>query len=305
MEENVSISIVVPFFNRENWLPRTLKSLANSTYRPLELVFVDNLSTDNSMRLVQTFKKQYENADFSIDIITCEKRGASAARNAGLQRVKSPIVCFFDSDDEFDDAMLYDAKPFFDNYDIIACTTNLRFPSQRIKSRRSCYTSSAADQILTSMLATQGMLFHTDFIRQHNGWNEQLPIWNDWELGVRLLKQGCRIKWLLKPYHVINIHSDSITGSNRKANFEGYKMALSAVANMALTQKEHFALNARCAILSAEVAKERANNESRLLLKNIDINKWFMRMLYYYARTLHKGSWMLARLYMKLRYGKE
>ena len=74
-------SIIIPVFNREGFINKTLSSLLELNYRPLEVVVVNDGSTDNTLAVVQKFKDDYENDDFLVKIISQSNAGAPAARN--------------------------------------------------------------------------------------------------------------------------------------------------------------------------------------------------------------------------------
>lgn len=90
------VSVIVPIYNTEAYLETCLKSLMHQTYRNLEIILVDDGSTDSSRQIAATFAKK----DSRIKIIHQRNRGQSAARNAGLQKANGEFISFVDSDDE-------------------------------------------------------------------------------------------------------------------------------------------------------------------------------------------------------------
>ncbi|MBR1387676.1 MAG: glycosyltransferase family 2 protein [Alloprevotella sp.] len=295
MDVRDNFSIVIPFYNRAKWLPATLASLSDLLTWPVELIFVDNQSTDLSVQLIERFMADNSQSAASVRLLSEPKRGAAAARNCGLHAATRPYVFFFDSDDEFSLSHLEEALPHVGTTDLILSATRMRVASGRITTRRSCRTLSPADQILTGQLSTQSMIFRTDFLKRIGGWNENLPIWNDWELGIRALKSEPRAVWLSHAHHLINQHANSITGTDRKSHFSGYLSAINAVDHMTLTSHERHALRARTTILAAELRSEKAHEESQALLQAYPLTNAAYKLLFLYARTLHKGSWWLYR----------
>ena len=96
----MEITVIIPVYNREKLLPRTLASVVAQTYRPLHVVLVDNGSTDRSLAVLQEFCDKYAAPDFRVTVCEELNPGAPSARNAGLRRATSEWVMFFDSDDE-------------------------------------------------------------------------------------------------------------------------------------------------------------------------------------------------------------
>lgn len=89
------ISIIVPVYNVETFLPQCIDSLVNQTYRDIEIICVNDGSTDESLAILE----QYAAKDERIRIITQDNQGVSCARNIGLQVAKGDWIMFVDSDD--------------------------------------------------------------------------------------------------------------------------------------------------------------------------------------------------------------
>lgn len=88
------ISIVVPVYNAERYLPQTIESLLSQTYKDIELILVDDGSTDDSLAVC----KRYE-SDPRVVVSHQDNGGVSCARNAGLARVSGDFIGFIDADD--------------------------------------------------------------------------------------------------------------------------------------------------------------------------------------------------------------
>lgn len=93
------VSIIIPVYNVEEYLGKCLDSAVNQTYKNLEIICINDCSSDNSRKILQ----EYKNNDDRIVIIDLEKnRGISAARNAGLDVASGEYIYFLDSDDWID-----------------------------------------------------------------------------------------------------------------------------------------------------------------------------------------------------------
>mgnify|MGYP005725567305 CR=1 FL=1 len=88
------ISVIVPTFNRATTLPRAIQSVLNQTFTPVEIIVVDDGSTDNTQKLVE------ENFP-SVHYIFQKNQGVSSARNTGIKQTKGEWPAFLDSDDEW------------------------------------------------------------------------------------------------------------------------------------------------------------------------------------------------------------
>lgn len=99
MDENKTyplVSIIIPTYNRANLLKRAIESVISQTYKNLEIIVVDDGSTDNTEQIVK------ECQDSRIQYIRHSKnRGLSAAKNTGIKNSKGDFIAFLDSDDEY------------------------------------------------------------------------------------------------------------------------------------------------------------------------------------------------------------
>ena len=88
------VSIIIPMYNSEKYILDCLNSIINQTYRNIEVIVVDDCSTDNSVKLVKSLK------DERIKLIKQKKnKGVSKARNKGVYNSTGSYLCFLDSDD--------------------------------------------------------------------------------------------------------------------------------------------------------------------------------------------------------------
>lgn len=96
---NVKISVIVPVYNVEKYLDRSLASLCKQTLKEIEIICIDDCSTDNSLGILN----KYAEKDTRIKVISLDKNsGAAIARNKGLEIAQGEYLGFMDSDDEID-----------------------------------------------------------------------------------------------------------------------------------------------------------------------------------------------------------
>ncbi len=98
MENMIKLSIIVPVYNAEEFLEKCLMSLKNQTLKDIEILLVDDGSTDNSYEICKSF----EASDSRIRVFKQENSGQSAARNRALSVSKGEYIAFADSDDWVD-----------------------------------------------------------------------------------------------------------------------------------------------------------------------------------------------------------
>lgn len=92
------VSIIIPVYNAEAYLDRCIGSVVAQTYPDIEIILVNDGSTDGSLRICEDWQKK----DGRIVLISQQNRGVSAARNAGLAVARGSHVMMLDSDDYFD-----------------------------------------------------------------------------------------------------------------------------------------------------------------------------------------------------------
>lgn len=115
-----SVSVIVPVYNMESYLEKCMDSLVNQTLDDIEIIVVNDGSVDNSLKILNKYKKKYPE---KVQVINQENSGISVARNNGLKKATGKYVGFVDSDDFIDLNMfkhLYDKCKKI-NADIVVC----------------------------------------------------------------------------------------------------------------------------------------------------------------------------------------
>jgi len=113
------ISVIVPIYNVEKYLKECLDSIINQTFQDIEIILINDGSTDNSLQIMQEYAKN----DSRIIIINQENKGQSISRNSGIKYATSKYLSFIDADDFIEKSMfekLYKKKKK-ENSDIIKC----------------------------------------------------------------------------------------------------------------------------------------------------------------------------------------
>ena len=100
--ENIKISVVMPIYNASDYLKPAIDAVLGQTLRDIELICVDDGSTDNSLAII----KEYQQGDERVRIVTESNAGPSIARNKGLARARGKYVIFLDADDFYEHTLL-------------------------------------------------------------------------------------------------------------------------------------------------------------------------------------------------------
>lgn len=101
MESQYSVSVIIPVHNTAPYLRRCIESVRNQTLKDIEIILVDNLSTDDSPSICD----EYANIDSRVKVLHLDEAGLSIARNAGIEIATAPYIGFIDSDDYIEPTM--------------------------------------------------------------------------------------------------------------------------------------------------------------------------------------------------------
>ena len=179
------VSVIVPIYNAAPYLQETLDSILASTYRPIEVVMVDDGSKDNSLSIAKSYCEQYA----ECKVIEQANRGVSAARNSAIRATKGTYILPVDADDKIADTFIQKAV------DIIEENNNVRVVGCR------CWMFGAVDkewelpQFSHALLARKNMIPATALYRKSDwqrcgGYCEQEIYREDWDFWLSMMELG-------------------------------------------------------------------------------------------------------------------
>lgn len=110
-------SVVIPVYNSAKYLKKCLDSLVNQRFKDIEIIIVNDGSTDNSIEIINKYIKKYDN----ISIYSITNHGQSFARNYGLSKATGEYISFVDSDDYVNKNLFFEIDKFLKkgDYDIV------------------------------------------------------------------------------------------------------------------------------------------------------------------------------------------
>lgn len=135
MEQNIKVSILVPFYKVEKYVGRCVESLFTQTYNNIEYLFVNNCSPDGSMDVINKKIKEHGMEDRCRIIVHEHNEGISASRNDCLDNMTGDYFLFIDSDDYIDKDMveLLVEAAVKENADIVGCGYIEEFPDRSVR----------------------------------------------------------------------------------------------------------------------------------------------------------------------------
>ena len=115
---NIKISIIVPVYNAEKYLSRCLDSILDNSYNNIEIIIINDGSTDNSQNIINKYKKKYPQYIIAEEQ---ENKGPAETRNSALKIASGEYIMFIDSDDYIEKDYLENYVKYLkdDNYDVI------------------------------------------------------------------------------------------------------------------------------------------------------------------------------------------
>ena len=250
------ITVVIPVRNRAAIVARTLDSIAAQTLAPDAVVLVDNASTDNTLAVLRGWAESRP----SVEVVEELRPGAARARNAGLERVKSPYVMFFDSDDvmprrhieQVTAGLKCAGLPDVGAFDMELVGVD------GVKSMKPFRRGDAMKMhIFHSTLSTQRCVVSTELARRVGGWNNNLGGWDDLEFGVRLLAAKPTLSYLPLTEPVMAIAQvESITGVDFSSKAGEWERALDACEEVLRHTPYRRMIDYRRAILAGMYRRE-------------------------------------------------
>lgn len=206
------ISVVIPTYNREKLIERAIRSVMNQTYKDIEIIVIDDASTDNTEQVVKNIK--YSNIKYFKQN---ENGGACRARNRGIKESNGDYIAFLDSDDEWDKNKLERQITFLKEKkaDIVVC--NYYYSKNNKKSiainRKNEIIS--YDELLYSNCITTGAILSKKNIFENIYFDESMPRYQDWDLVLRIA-QTYDIYFINQPLLTLYFQETSITNSTSK-----------------------------------------------------------------------------------------
>ncbi|MCB0473733.1 MAG: glycosyltransferase family 2 protein [Flavobacteriaceae bacterium] len=198
------ISVIIPCYNVTSYIDECLDSIMSQIHPNIEIICIDNNSSDQTYRSIQNYKARYP--DFNLKLIKEKKPGASAARNTGLTIAKGDWIQFLDADD-----LLLPTKISHQLKLLEADSSNDFIAGacirQTVDGQQRNIFPEPADPWLALLSVTLGNtcanLFRRSALEEIGGWNETLQSSQEYDLMFRLLRAGDKVLYDREPLTII------------------------------------------------------------------------------------------------------
>jgi glycosyltransferase involved in cell wall biosynthesis len=221
--KNDLVSIITANYNCENFIDDTIKSVLKQTYKNWEMIIVDDLSTDNSIKIIENYIKE----DNRIKLIKLkENSGAAVARNRAIEEAKGRYIAFLDSDDLWEKTKLEKQLAFMqeNSYDFTYTNYNLvdESNSRYGNTFKAKKESSYHDLLKTCSIGCLTVIYDTE-----NLGKVTMPLIlkrQDYGLWLKILKKIDKAYCLDESLAVYRTRQNSISSNKLKASQYQWKI---------------------------------------------------------------------------------
>jgi len=234
------VSVIIPTLNRENYIRQCVESALSQDYPNIEVIVVDNGSTDNTPEILASFGSK-------IKCLKEEKRGQSAARNKGLRTAQGEFIAFLDDDDFYLSGKIsLSVKKLLEDRSIsLVYTDYVMIDSENLQTDTIKINHPPPEEFLRTFLKGFCILPSTTLLRKEclekTGYFDEtmLNSHEDTDMWFRMLKTGCRFGHIPEPLTAYRWHAGNC--SRLKDNEEpirlyGDKIRSSAIEDFAFQE---------------------------------------------------------------------
>lgn len=210
------VSVLIPCYNAGRWVAEAIQSCLDQTYRPIEIIVVDDGSTDESRQIVSGF---VAGGKSSIRLIEGQHQGAAAARNRGFAVSRGRYVEFLDADDLMSPRKIeLQAAAATHSPEAVLCG-----PSLWLRQSNGCWKTEQPTQHMSrtgdfvhewlagNFFASHSFLWPRKVVVKLGGWDESLSSFQDGDLFMRALLQG--VQFCFVPESVVYYRTGHAAGS--------------------------------------------------------------------------------------------
>lgn len=205
-----SVSVIVPAYNQSRYLAAAIRSALDQTYGDLEVLVVDDGSTDDTREVVASF------TDPRVKYFYQQNRGLSAARNTGLTHATGEFVTFLDSDDEFLPEKLETLLGAFRREPELGFAAGQAvLIDQDGRELGEVFDrplpANTSELLLGNPLHVGSVLLRRSWQQRVGLFDETLRSYEDWDMWLRLARAGCRMVWVPRPVSRYRFHQEQMT----------------------------------------------------------------------------------------------
>lgn len=217
-----TISVVMPTYNSEPYIKRTLDTVYQQSFLPYEIVIVDDGSSDRTVKIIKDYIRSHKNTFDHTRVIKQENRGAGAARNRAVKESSGDWIAFLDSDDIWDKDKLKTVYEVIKNHPEVNMVAHDEYSvnETNLNDKKLCplhenYNNSRDlfDQLYEgNIFSTSTLVIKKEVIRDAGGFDESLRSAQDYDLWIRCGMYG-KLLYLDKPLETYVSREGNITSN--------------------------------------------------------------------------------------------
>lgn len=304
---NPEISIIIPVYNPGKFINKCLNSIIHQTFKNIEILCIDDGSTDNSLNILKEFQKN----DKRIRIFSQENLGAAASRNLGIENSKGKYILFVDADDWIEEDMcekLYNHAEYLGS-DMVLFNSIEHKPNNQFRERiyfdnntfKEDYKEFTFDYnfkknlVMNSMLVVWSKFYSVNFLRKFDLKFSNHEIFNDVQFHIKSMLHAKKISYFPEIlYHYIRLDHPSLQ------NTRGSTKVSLIIFDIFKEIKEYLLLNGFYNDFELEFLRFILNqSEVRLDIISIDYKEEFFDILKYFILSENFSIENLKKLSLK------
>lgn len=249
------VSVIIPAYNSENYIAETINSALNQTYTNVEIIVIDDGSTDNTLGIAKSFESE------KIKVLSQPNKGASAARNKGLSTAQGEYIQFLDADDLLSpDKIALQLKKLNGRQDVVGICDTVYFPDGSnpadFDRTTEWYSNDFDDPVdfliklygghlvgdgFGGMIALHAWLTPRGVIDKAGLWNETISVDDDGEFFCRVLLASSGIRYsaeAINYYRKFNGSRNTLSSRKDHKTLSNVLKSTTSKAEYVLKQKD-------------------------------------------------------------------
>ena len=209
------VSVIIPAYNQGHFLAEAVDSVLAQTYADVEVIVVDDGSTDNTAEVAQAYQ------DPRVRYVYKENGGLSSARNEGLRHAQGDFISYLDSDDCFLPEKLTILLGALADTPELGFVAGQAIPVDEHgnhvgKRFETPLPSDLRELLLGNPLHVGSVLVRRTWQDQVGFFDETLRSYEDWDMWLRLAQAGCQMLYVAKPVSLYRFHTAQMTRDGRQ-----------------------------------------------------------------------------------------
>lgn len=246
MEKDL-ISVIVPIYNVEKYLRQCIDSIINQTYKNLEIILVDDGSTDNSSKIC----KEYKNKDSRIKLFHKKNGGVSSARNYGIEKMSGEYVLFLDGDDTINVDAVEKLIEFIGTNELVIGNVRSSDIKKRLGSESKELTNEEIEAFINAIFHVQsnyndclrycgGKFFKSDLISRNSlRYDLNLKIGEDTVFNIQAARLAKGVCYYSEMFYNYNERTDSVSRKYSQQYIDNYNSFFEYVDDNDLLYKNY------------------------------------------------------------------